>query len=228
MKQQVVLIGVALIVGFLIGSFYATATEGSSQKVAQTNGAVFVELELLKDQNANLLQEVDTLRKKLMMGSGNSQESIARTPNPDGINIGKEKLDNQTVQELQALKSKIIANEILGKINNNPEELSSVLAQEFNSEAVNHQWAETEQQKLSNWFVDNEEFSGLALQGVTCRTTQCKISVAASTPEQANNIFEVLSSALKEQYAFSLYYSDVDLAHNTAALYISFSPDAAL
>lgn len=228
MKQQVVLIGVAMVLGFLLGSFYATSTDGSSHKVVQTNDSALVELERLKDQNASLLQEIDTLRRKLAVEPRISQKSIARTSNPDDVNSRKAELDNQTAQEMQALKSKMIANEILGKINNNPEELSSVLAQEFNSEAVNHQWAETEQQRLSNWFVNNEEFSGLALQGVTCRTTQCKISVAASTPEQANNIFEVLSSALKEQYAFSLYYSDVDLTHNTAALYISFSPDAAL
>lgn len=228
MKQQVVLIGAAVVSGFLLGNFYQTPTDGSSQKVVQTNDSALVELERLKDQNANLLQEVDALRKELTLVSASLQESIIQTAKPSDVNIGKAGLENKTVQEMQALKSKIIANEILGKINNDPEKLSHVLAQEFNSEEVNQQWADAEQHKLSNWFVNNEAFSGLALQGVTCRTTQCKISVAASTPEQANNIFEILSNALKEEYEYSLYYSDIDLAHNTAALYISFSPDTAL
>lgn len=228
MKQQVVLIGVAMVLGFLLGNFYTTPTDGSSHKVVQTNDSALVELERLKDQNSSLLQEVNVLRKKLTLVSGSPQESIIQTARPDDISHGKAELENKTVQEMQALKSKIIATEILGKINNHPEELSSVLSQEFNNEAVNHQWAEAEQQRLSSWFVNNEEFSGLALQDITCRTTQCKISVAASTREQANDIFEVLSNALKEQYEFSLYYSDVDLTHNTAALYISFSSDTAL
>ncbi|MFC3116652.1 S10 family serine carboxypeptidase-like protein [Cellvibrio fontiphilus] len=228
MKQQVVLIGVALVAGFLMGNFYATPADNASHKIAQSNESTLVLLEQLKNQNANLLQELNSLRKRMAIAQSSSSTEIIQTAESDNLDTAQTELNKQTALELQTLKSKMIANEILGKINNNPEELSSVLAQEFNSEAVNQQWAEAEQQKLSNWFVNNEAFSGLALQGVTCRTTQCKISVAASTTEQANNIFEVLSHALKEQYEFSLYYSDVDLTQNTAALYISFSPEAAL
>lgn len=223
--KYVIQIGIALALGVLVGGYGVSRTERSADIESRIESVRVEEVGQLKTQNANLLQKNNMLRQQLAAALNQSQQVITQATTSATHNVAQVEIDNQGETGINKLRSKIIADKIIKKLNDHSHDLSSTLAQEFNNEAINYEWAEAEQQKLSGWFSNDVEFAGLALQNVSCRTTQCKISVAASTLEQANSIFTTLSNALKERYKSSLYFSDTDLTNNTTALYISFAPD---
>ncbi|MEN0036419.1 MAG: hypothetical protein AAGC78_05100 [Cellvibrio sp.] len=225
--KQLLKIGTALALGVLLGSYGKSKTENSAGAQPLIAPVQAMEVEQLKTQNANLLQENSSLRQQLL-AVVNQLQQITVQSSSSIANVESADIKNQNELEINTLKSKIISDKIIKKLNDHSNDLSSTLAQEFNNEAINYEWAEAEQQKLSSWFSNDAEFAGLALQSVSCRTTQCKISVAAVTHEQANNIVTTLSHALKEHYESSVYFSDTNLTRNTTELYISFAPDDAI
>ena len=223
--KQLIVGALVLVTGVLLGYYGDNLTKPKENIQSLPSHVQVVEFEQLKTESARLQQENGSLRHQLMVALNQPKKTIDQTTQSVTARPMQTEVKSQADFELAALKTKIIENKIVKKLSDSPQHLSNILAQEFNSEAINYEWADAEQQKLSSWFSNNKEFAGLALQDISCRTTQCKISVAASTQEQANSIFMTLSNELKERYASSLYFTDMDLENNTTSLYISFAQD---
>lgn len=217
--KQLLIIGVSLVVGFITGSYWASPNNISANITSNAIDTKNADIVQLQNHNANLQLENNSLRQRLIAKQSSSQLTTQNSTSSATSASG-----NQAEHELAIVELEMTAEKIHNTLRNNNYN-SSYLAKNFENEKTDYAWAEAEQQKLSNWFINNHEFSGLALREVSCRTTQCKISVAANTNEQANEILTKLSSVLSENYKSSLHFADTDIASGKTTLYISFAQD---
>lgn len=222
--KQLLFIGVSLGIGFISGNYWASLDNISANipsNAIDTKNAGIIQLQ---NHNANLQLENNSLRQQLINRQNSSQLTTQNSTFANSTSSAVSTSSNQAESELAAVKLKMTEEKIHNTLRNNNYN-SSYLAKNFEDEKTDHIWAEAEQQKLSNLFINNDEFSNLALREISCRTTQCKISVAANTNEQANEALTKLSSALSENNKSSLYFSDTDIANSKTTLYISFAQD---
>jgi len=130
-----------------------------------------------------------------------------------------------TVDELEKYKVKAISNHLAHILDGDLGQVSDRLSSQFEDEAVDYDWAQKEEQKISASFSNHQELAGLALQGVSCRSTQCKLSVAINDINHANEVFSKIELVLKEKYPESVVFASPDFSKNISNFYISSNID---
>ncbi|WP_075185015.1 hypothetical protein [Teredinibacter haidensis] len=68
----------------------------------------------------------------------------------------------------------------------------------FSAEEKDASWSIEAEDEISSMFYNEEALGEFALQGVECRSTQCRVDVAISDLRQANAIIEVLSNSFSK------------------------------
>lgn len=98
---------------------------------------------------------------------------------------------------------------------------STLLRSKFEQEPIDSQWAPQQEQKILDLFSSNDDLRGTAVKSAKCHTTQCEISLAASSPEQSFQQFEKASKAFQSQSPGNYVTFATNMETNTATLYLS-------
>lgn len=91
----------------------------------------------------------------------------------------------------------------------------------FERESINVFWAEEQEAKMQNVFNVNSDFSGIALKEVSCRSTQCRLSIAITDMDQANTLVELVSKAVQDEQPYSTVIATPDEQAGVTKIYIS-------
>jgi hypothetical protein len=98
--------------------------------------------------------------------------------------------------------------------------LNQEMQTQFDAEAIDSHWAETQEQEYLSLFSESTELSGLALRDAQCRTQQCAITIGITNIEQANQLVEQISKALLKRKKYPMIIAAPDEQQGTTKLYI--------
>lgn len=116
--------------------------------------------------------------------------------------------------------------EFKGWLNDNIEKnptfnIGNAMQQGFDQEVRDSDWAETEETKVSDLFFESEYLEGLALHNIECRKTQCRLSIAVNSLDQANNTVDNLLNSFVSQQDFRQIVAAPNLEENVTTLFVS-------
>lgn len=209
--------------GFLFGNINNTAPLAASKNVTaqqENTENSRKELELLRTENESLKRQLvntpvaTTLNKTASNtgGTNGSQGDISRC---------EEELKALTKTASEA-ESTLIGKNLEHALNNADgfKSIEDKLENNFKNESTDVNWANQEQQKYMNFFSQSEELAGIGLIDVVCKSEQCKISIAANSVDESNNISGKVASVLQKSKKPSNFMVVPDLEKSNTNLYV--------
>ena len=138
-----------------------------------------------------------------------------------GFNAGSQPIDD-AAKELSNNKAEALYDWLSDSlIGSSESDLSTKMQTHFASEAVDVFWAEEQEARIQNIFNVNTDLSGIALKETSCRSTQCRLSIAITDMDQANNLVELVSSAIQDEKAYYTVIAIPDEQVGVTKIYIS-------
>lgn len=104
---------------------------------------------------------------------------------------------------------------------NDPAVAVANLSRDFDSEAVDANWAQSQETFLTNTFIENKKLAGIAVKSTICKTDKCQIVLAASSTEDANKNLDLVFQALREKNESVAIVASPDVQKSTTTLYVS-------
>lgn len=215
---------VAGIVIGIVGLFFWQATSNNELPAStvptistKNVGSPSNELEQLREENAQLKQQLLVSKPVVQMTNGNqpaSQVAPVSTANCDAqikglMNFYTEK--DRTLAELTSVKD--------------PAQYDAKLNAEFMAEPRDEKWSHTTETKIEQALSSREEMHDFVLSGVQCRAATCELKIPAADMDSKNKIMAALSSpgalssmGFGEQYSLK---SALQSAAGEMVIYIS-------
>ncbi|WP_440906001.1 hypothetical protein ACMZOO_07105 [Catenovulum sp. SX2] len=220
MKVISAILALACLAMFAYCRFLLLSIETQQDTIAQLQ-AELIEVSTTK-LAAEVLQQLDekqaTRQNARVENIKAAPQSITDKPTPAEVTQFEVISIEQSQQLLE--QSKLFA-----KIEQTPiGTLHANLAANFNNESVNAEWAEQQQQKLTNIWQQNEFLAGQALDEIECRTSQCafKLSVAVEDVDAVTaNIYQSLQSVNAFSSEQALIVQPVDTASGQVTILLT-------
>lgn len=196
---------IALLLGVWAGHNLFPATENGNAVAIQKSHNAF-------NNNANenvlitqLEEEIKTLQEKnrrltqqlLQYTSKETPQKKELTENTDHLEQLNSKIDTLEMEKQQR-KANDINHWIMEKQKNNEKfNFNSELAQRFEQESINPEWAEQQENYYRQLFSSQDNLRDFALRDTQCRSTQCAVTFSISNAQQSQQLLHAISNELK-------------------------------
>lgn len=186
---------------------------------AQTTAALqqtIAQLQLENNRLKDLLDEHSS--KKDLLANQINQAPTA----PDENQKQLQKQLQQLEMEKQLRNANDFSSRIMDAQKNNPNfSLNHALAQGFNNEPRDPQWADEQENTYRNLFSATTELAGFALRDSQCKSSQCELTVSISNLEQSDQLLEKINNTLAANNKHAVIVIAPDAQAGISKLYIS-------
>lgn len=137
----------------------------------------------LKKQIAKLEAQVAMLTQRMEISPSAVQTTNEREVDADSLQPKVTDTEFEKMQELMAIKVKEKAQAISRwseEANKKPGGVVAVMGEKFSQEKVDDNWAASQETKLYDKFSIDEKLAELPVTETQCKTTLCRVSIAAS------------------------------------------------
>lgn len=159
--------------------------------------------------------------------AGHSQQPTAANaaPNPNTTEQQLQAQLQQLEMEQQLQQANQFSDWILNAQQDNPAfNLNQTLAQNFDQELRDPDWADTQEHHYRNLFSDSTELAEFALRDSQCKSRQCELTVSIGSQEQADQLLEKMNRLLAAQNKKAALVVATEPQTGTSKLYISENP----
>ncbi len=192
------------------------------KELEEKNIALQMEIDILKrsQTTTSTLTAIDRQNNQSLKNHETQQEKLTEAGNSNQENI------KELQQEIAMRDARQFTDSVLSNITkNNYQNFSLNVTSQFQNQPIDTEWAEAEESKINNIFIERAELSTVALINTECKTSQCKVSFAASDTEQSSEIARQLTDILTESNGSSFYTLVHNHENSTTDIYISNSAD---
>lgn len=221
------LISIIAYKNIIAGTTTTKETPAIEKHIKETSNSSFATEKLqatitaLTQENALLQSEIDKINRQCISAdpvkSSNTQHSTPTTSS-DAYTTQDGAITNiQLAQE-----NENIYRWLDDAIKRDPNfDIGEHMQSRFENESPDTEWAGQQEIALVNLFSSSKDFSGIALKGIQCRTTQCQVQLSTENITQANTLVELASANLLAGNLPATVIAAPDLNTNTLTLYIA-------
>lgn len=180
-------------------------------------------------QTIGRLQQENQRLKKLLAEHSNQEAAAAKQPN-ENTAATNQQLQTQLQQlemEKQLRKASAFSDWVLQAQQENPDfNLNQTLAQQFEHETRDPQWADEQENNYRNLFSESVDLADFALKDSQCKTSQCELTVSIGNLEQSDQLLEKMNKVLAANNKKAALVIAADAQTGTSKLYISENPES--
>lgn len=182
---------------FLIGNFYSHLMHKNNinaiSELQKKNANLTKELKIEKNRPpVYTTSKNKTAQPLINTASENKPEQLPETM-PEIATMMEPIAEQINGAISNTIKSKELHHWLVNTASNLPYE--ERLKMQFDSDPIDIPWAEQQEQTIAELLATRPEFSDTAIKSTQCRSNFCQITLAISTPQQANQILGNLSKA---------------------------------
>lgn len=181
-------------------------------------------------QTIGQLEQENQRLKKLLAEHSDRQAVAAKQSIENTTSTGQQQLQTQLQQlemEKQLRKASEFSDWVLQAQQENPDfNLNQTLAQNFENEIRDPNWADEQENNYRNLFSETVELADFALKDSQCKSNQCELTVSIGNLEQSDQLLEKMNKVLAANHKNAALVIAADVQTGTSKLYISENPES--
>lgn len=181
----------------------------------------------LKKQIAQLENQIAMLTQRTEIPPATLPTAVERQVETDSSQPQVTGVEQEKVQELMAIKAKERAQAISRwneEANKKPGGVAAVMGEKFGQENVDDNWAASQETKLYDKFSIDEQLAELPVTETQCKTTLCRVSIAASDTLPDSTTIAQLVSDTGANAGFSSYMTILEPEAGLVHIYFNKEP----